>query len=117
MTRPNPVDLAWSNGVYERYTYPVVTAAHTPLAWRYDLNPRTNPFLMERLGVNAAFNSGAIELDGKICLVVRVEGWDRKSFLLSPRAPTGLILFASGTSRSVCQRRRIPTPTSMTCAW
>jgi 4-O-beta-D-mannosyl-D-glucose phosphorylase len=89
VARPNPVDLNWSNGVYERYTYPVVTAAHAPLAWRYDLNPRTNPFLMERLGVNAAFNAGAIELDGKICLMVRVEGWDRKSFFAVAESPNG----------------------------
>ena len=93
ITRPNPVDLNWSNGVYERYTYPVVTAAHTPLAWRYDLNQRTNPFLMERLGINAAFNAGAIELDGKICLVVRVEGWDRKSFFAMAESPNGIDSF------------------------
>jgi 4-O-beta-D-mannosyl-D-glucose phosphorylase len=89
VTRPNPVDLNWMNGVYERYTNPVVTAAHTPLAWRYDLNPKTNPYLMERLGINAAFNAGAIELDGKICLAVRVEGWDRKSFFAIAESQTG----------------------------
>ena len=93
ITRPNPVALNWSNGVYERYTYPIVTAAHVPLAWRYDLNPKTNPYLMERLGVNAAFNAGAIEMEGKICLVVRVEGWDRKSFFAVAESPNGIDSF------------------------
>ncbi len=69
-----------SNGVYSRYKFPVLTASHVPVLWRYDLNYKTNPFLMERIGVNAAFNPGAIELDGKILLVARVEGVDRKSF-------------------------------------
>ncbi|WP_256756992.1 glycosidase [Cohnella sp. WQ 127256] len=69
-----------SNGVYERYEYPVLTNAHAPIHWRYDLNPETNPYLMERIGVNAAFNPGAIELDGKYYLMVRAEGVDRKSF-------------------------------------
>ncbi len=88
--RPNCVDESWSNGVFERYQYPVVTAAHTPLFWRYDLNPATNPFLMERLGVNAAFNPGAIEFDGKICLVCRVEGYDRKSFFAIAESANGI---------------------------
>src|SRR5689334_2101481 len=78
--RKNRVDPSWSNGVYERYLDPVVTDAHVPLSWRYDLNSETNPFMMERLGINAAFNPGAIELDGKIHLMCRVEGADRKSF-------------------------------------
>lgn len=68
------------NGIYLRYQNPVVTADHAPLTWRYDLNPDTNPFLMERFGINAAFNSGAIKLNGKYVLVLRVEGNDRKSF-------------------------------------
>lgn len=68
------------NGIYDRYKYPVLTRDHAPLIWRYDMNPKTNPYFMERLGVNAVFNSGAIELDGKYCLVARVEGNDRKSF-------------------------------------
>src|ERR1051325_2481867 len=68
------------NGVFERYANPVVTAAHAPITWRYDLDPEANPFLMERLGVNGTFNSGALEVDGKILLAVRVEGVDRKSF-------------------------------------
>lgn len=68
------------NGIYDRYENPILTAAHAPIHWRYDLNPETNPFLMERLGINAAFNPGAIELNGKYYLMVRAEGVDRKSF-------------------------------------
>ena len=68
------------NGVYERYRYPVVTAEHAPLEWRYDFDPVANPHLMERFGIHAAFNAGAIRLDGRYCLMVRVEGADRKSF-------------------------------------
>ncbi len=68
------------NGIYDRYRDPVLTREHIPLFWKYDLDVDTNPYFMERLGVNAAFNSGAIELDGKYYLVARVEGADRKSF-------------------------------------
>ncbi len=68
------------NGIYERYKYPVLTAGHVPLHWRYDLNPETNPYCMERIGVNSTFNAGAIKLNNKYILMVRVEGWDRKSF-------------------------------------
>lgn len=68
------------NGVYDRYVYPVLTREHIPLTWRYDLNPETNPYFMERLGVNAVMNSGAIELNGRFYLVARIEGNDRKSF-------------------------------------
>lgn len=80
ITRPNAVDPDWDNGLYLRYRHPVLTAAHTPLIWRYDLNEATNPHLIERQGVNATFNAGAILHNGKYVLVVRVEGWDRKSF-------------------------------------
>lgn len=90
VTRANPVDPGWDNGIYERHIHPVVTASHVPLEWRYDLNPETNPFLMERLGVNAAFNAGAIEWEGKIVLCVRVEGWDRKSFFAMAESPNGI---------------------------
>ena len=68
------------NGVYDRYEYPVLTREHIPLTWRFDLNQETNPYFMERLGVNCVFNSGAIELNGKYYLVARIEGNDRKSF-------------------------------------
>lgn len=70
----------YMGGAYDRYKYPVLTADHAPVIWRYDLDPETNPFFMERLGINAVLNSGAIELNGKFYLVARVEGSDRKSF-------------------------------------
>ena len=73
ITRKNE-PVAEGNGVYTRYKYPVVTAAHTPIFWRYDLDEKTNPYLMERIGMNAAMNSGAIKWNGKYILVVRVEG-------------------------------------------
>ncbi len=85
----NPVDAGWDNGIYERYVNPVVTAAHVPLEWRYDLDPARNPFLLERMGINAAFNAGAIEHDGKVLLCVRVEGWDRKSFFAMAESSSG----------------------------
>jgi len=78
------------NGIYDRYKYPVLTRNHIPLEWKYDLNPETNPFFMERLGVNAVMNSGAIELNGKICLIARVEGNDRKSFFAVAESETGI---------------------------
>ena len=86
--RKNPA--ADSNGVWTRYTYPILTAAHTPLFWRYDLNPATNPFLLERFGINGTFNSGAIKFDGKYVLVVRVEGNDRKSFFALAESDNGI---------------------------
>ena len=75
------------NGIFERYKYPILTAAHTPLEWRYDLNPETNPYLMERIGVNATMNSGAIKWNGKYLIIVRVEGNDRKSFFAIAESP------------------------------
>lgn len=90
VSRPNQVDTDWYNGCFDRYINPVVTAAHIPLEWRYDFNPETNPFFMERLGVNAAFNAGAIEMDGKICMIVRVEGNDRKSFFAVAESENGV---------------------------
>ncbi|WP_169083536.1 glycosidase [Paenibacillus sp. PL91] len=71
---------ALGNGIFDRYVHPVLTAAHAPLAWKYDFNPETNPYFMERLGVHCVFNPGAIWLNGKYHLVARVEGNDRKSF-------------------------------------
>lgn len=68
------------NGIYDRYENPVLTRDHIPLTWKYDLNVETNPYFMERIGVNAVMNSGAIELNGKFYLVARIEGNDRKSF-------------------------------------
>lgn len=78
------------NGIYTRWKYPVVTAAHTPIFWRYDLHEKTNPFLMERQGVNAAFNAGAMRWQGRYLLMVRVEGADRKSFFAVAESPNGL---------------------------
>jgi 4-O-beta-D-mannosyl-D-glucose phosphorylase len=92
LRRRNP-QLPETNGIIQRYKYPVVTADHTPLHWRYDLDPRTNPFLLERLGVNAAFNPGAILWQGRYCLVVRLEGVDRKSFFAIAESPNGIDSF------------------------
>ena len=78
------------NGIYDRYQHPVLTAAHAPVFWRYDLNPQTNPYLMERFGINAAFNAGAIKWNGKYLLVARVEGLDRKSFFAVAESPNGI---------------------------
>ena len=78
------------NGIFERYKYPILTAAHTPLEWRYDLNPETNPYLMERIGVNATMKSGAIKWNGKYLMIVRVEGNDRKSFFAIAESPNGI---------------------------
>jgi len=78
------------NGIYQRYKNPVVTAAHVPLNWRFDLNEKTNPFLQERIGINAAFNAGAMKWNGKYLLAVRVEGIDRKSFFAIAESPTGV---------------------------
>lgn len=78
------------NGIYERYSNPVITAGHAPLFWRYDLNPATNPYLEERFGIHATLNSGAIKLGGRYLLVVRVEGADRKSFFAVAESPNGV---------------------------
>ncbi|MEM8896545.1 MAG: glycosidase, partial [Bacteroidota bacterium] len=81
------------NGIYTRYTHPILTGAHAPIFWRYDLDENTNPFLMERQGVNAAFNSGAIYYEGRYLLVVRTEGNDRKSFFAMAESPNGVDQF------------------------
>jgi 4-O-beta-D-mannosyl-D-glucose phosphorylase len=78
------------NGIYDCYKNPILTAEHAPIFWRYDLNEKTNPFLMERQGVNAAFNSGALYWNGKYILAVRVEGVDRKSFFAIAESPNGI---------------------------
>lgn len=82
--------LTKSNGIYQRYIYPILTAEHAPLTWRYDFNPASNPLLLERIGVNATMNSGAIKWNGKYCVVVRVEGNDRKSFFAIAESPNGI---------------------------
>jgi 4-O-beta-D-mannosyl-D-glucose phosphorylase len=78
------------NGIFYRYKKPILTAAHVPLLWRYDLNPETNPGLLERIGTNGTFNSGAIKLNEKYILAVRVEGYDRKSFFAIAESPSGI---------------------------
>lgn len=83
-----PVSL--SNGVYERYKNPVLTAHHVPLHWRYDLNIKTNPLMMERIGFNVAFNAGAMKWKDRYFLAVRVEGVDRKSFFAIAESPNGI---------------------------
>ena len=82
--------LEGGNGIVTRYKYPVLTAAHTPIFWRYDLDEETNPYLMERIGMNATMNSGAIKWKGKYLVMVRVEGVDRKSFFAVAESPNGV---------------------------
>lgn len=81
---------ALGNGIYDRYIHPVLTNEHAPLYWRYDLNPQSNPYLMERIGVNCVFNAGAMELNGKFYVVARVEGNDRKSFFAVAESDNGI---------------------------
>lgn len=88
INRPN-MKQEHGNGIFYRYRYPVLTAAHTPISWRYDLNENSNPFLMERFGINAVFNAGAIKFDGKYILAARVEGADRKSFFALAESDNG----------------------------
>ncbi|SHJ84958.1 4-O-beta-D-mannosyl-D-glucose phosphorylase [Tangfeifania diversioriginum] len=90
LTKKNKPQKKAYNGIYTRYKRPILTGEHAPLEWRFNLNYETNPFLMQRIGINAAFNSGAIYLDGKYLLVARVEGWDRKSFFAVAESPNGI---------------------------
>lgn len=85
--RNQPIE---GNGIYTRYKYPVLTAEHTPLVWRYDFDPKTNPFLMERIMMNGTFNAGAIKWNGKYIVVARVEGADRKSFFAVAESANGI---------------------------
>ncbi len=89
LTRKN-VKSGFYNGVYDRYEYPVLTREHIPLTWRYDLDSESNPYFMERLGINAVMNSGAIMLNGKYYLVARIEGNDRKSFFGVAESDNGI---------------------------
>lgn len=79
LTRPNEA-MPGDGGIIQRYRYPVLTADHAPLEWRYDFDPKDNPFLLERIGIHAVFNAGAIKFGGRYCMVARIEGADRKSF-------------------------------------
>lgn len=78
------------NGIFDRYRYPVITRDHTPVFWRYDLDFRTNPHLMTRLGINTTFNAGAIKLNGRYCMAVRTEGFDVKSFFAIAESSNGI---------------------------
>ena len=81
--------ISKSNGIYKRFKYPVLTAEHIPIHWRYDLNPETNPHGLERIGVNAVFNAGAMKWNDKYILCTRIEGSDRKSFFAIAESPNG----------------------------
>ena len=89
LQRKNQV-MEGGNGIYEKYEYPILTAEHTPLEWKYDFNEKDNPFLMQRIMMNAVLNAGAIKLDGRYLLVCRVEGADRKSFFAVAESPNGI---------------------------
>jgi len=78
------------NGIYSRFRHPVLTAAHAPLEWQYDFDRLANPFLMQRIGINATFNAGAIKWEGQYLLMVRVEATDRKSFFAIAESPNGV---------------------------
>ena len=89
LTRTNE-PLTWGNGIYQKYRYPILTAEHTPLEWRYDFSEQDNPYLMQRIMMNAVLNAGAIKLNGRYLLVCRVEGADRKSFFAVAESPNGV---------------------------
>jgi 4-O-beta-D-mannosyl-D-glucose phosphorylase len=89
LTRKNE-PMPWGNGIYEKYLYPILTAEHTPLEWRYDFCEKDNPYLMQRIMMNAVLNAGAIKLNGKYLLIARVEGADRKSFFAVAESPNGI---------------------------
>lgn len=79
ITKPN-TKSSFYNGIFDRYENPVLTRDHIPLTWRYDFDMKTNPYFMERLGINAVMNTGAVEMNGSYYLIARIEGNDRKSF-------------------------------------
>ncbi|WP_063567575.1 glycosidase [Paenibacillus sp. O199] len=89
-TRQNEIDSSFYNGVYDRYRYPVITRHHVPLHWRFDLDETTNPHFMERLGINATLNPGAIYFNGKYVMVIRTEGLDRKSIFALAESDNGI---------------------------
>lgn len=90
LTRPNEINSSFYNGVYDRYQYPVITRHHVPLHWRFDLDETTNPHFMERLGINATLNPGAIYFNGKYVMVIRTEGLDRKSIFALAESDNGI---------------------------
>jgi 4-O-beta-D-mannosyl-D-glucose phosphorylase len=89
LRRPNHKQKS-GNGIFQRYEFPVLTAEHTPLFWRYDFDRTANPQLLTRLGINSVFNAGAMEWNGNIVLLARVEGWDRKSFFAVAESKSGV---------------------------
>jgi 4-O-beta-D-mannosyl-D-glucose phosphorylase len=89
-TKPNKILDKYENGIYDRYENAALTDAHVPPQWKYDLNFKTNPFLLQRLGINAIMNTGAMEYNGKILLMPRIEGWDRKSFFGIAESENGI---------------------------
>lgn len=89
LNRPN-VKCQMTNGIYDKYQYPILTADHTPLEWRYDFNEQDNPYLMQRIMINAVLNAGAIKFNGKYTIVARVEGADRKSFFAVAQSDNGI---------------------------
>ena len=92
LERPN-LKAAGGNGIVDRYQFPVLTAQHTPIFWRYDLNPSTNPWLMERFGINAVLNAGALRWNDRFLLIARVEAANRKSFFAVAESPNGIDQF------------------------
>lgn len=90
--RPNR-EIPSENGIYSRYQFPILTSSHTPVHWRFDLNPQSNPLMLERFGVNSTFNAGALKWNGRYLLMVRVEGVDRKSFFAVAESPSGVDRF------------------------
>jgi 4-O-beta-D-mannosyl-D-glucose phosphorylase len=88
ITRKNE-KLEDSEGIYDRYRYPILTAGHIPVYWKYDYDPDRNPYCMQRIGINSVFNAGAIKFNKKYILAARVEGWDRKSFFAVAESPNG----------------------------
>src|SRR5664279_3130463 len=107
------------NGVYDRYVNPVLTAEHTPLFWRYDFDRNSNPHLMERMGVNATFNAGAMEYEGKFLVFARVEGADRKSFLAVADSQNGgfeKVGAAAGCADQVSSAAECGTASGI-CGW
>ena len=90
LARENKPVECFGNGIYQKYQFPILTAGHTPLEWRYDFSEQDNPYLMQRIMMNAVLNAGAIKLNGRYLLVCRVEGADRKSFFAVAESPNGI---------------------------
>src|SRR5690625_7219914 len=105
ITKKNKVDSNFYNGIYNRYENPIITREHVPVHWRFDLNKKTNPNFIERLGVNATFNPGALYFEGKYYLVVRLEGVDRKSIFALAVSDNGIDNFRFIDTRS--EERRV----------